>query len=203
MTVRTFAFAAFLACLSSAAAAQPGAQRARPAPPAPPAAPTPGVPPLAIQPPGPPAAPAPPPRRDGQPVNVKVELTILDSRGGAAATRKTVSVVVADNMNGFIRSTSNYTLPGRVESVPLNVDVEPQIIADNKLRLRLSVQYDLPNSLASAAGGGDGQGNLFTTQLRESLAIIVESGKSIVAAQSADPVGDRQVTIEVKATILR
>jgi hypothetical protein len=32
---------------------------------------------------------------------------------------------------------------------------------------------------------------------------VLESGKPIVAAQSADPVGDRQVTIEVKATILR
>jgi hypothetical protein len=39
--------------------------------------------------------------------------------------------------------------------------------------------------------------------LRENLALILESGKAVVAAQSADPVGDRQVTVEVKATILR
>jgi hypothetical protein len=127
--------------------------------------------------------------------------SILDQRGGATAARKTVSVVVADNMTAFIRSTSNYTIPGRFVDVPLNVDVEPQIIADNKLRVRLGLQYDLPNSLASAQT--EKPGELFTTQLRENLSLILENGKSIVAAQSADPVGDRQVTIEVKATILR
>jgi hypothetical protein len=33
--------------------------------------------------------------------------------------------------------------------------------------------------------------------------VILENGKSVSVAQSADPVGDRQVTIDVKATILR
>ena len=33
--------------------------------------------------------------------------------------------------------------------------------------------------------------------------MILESGKAMIAAQSADPVGDRQVTVEVKATILK
>ena len=33
--------------------------------------------------------------------------------------------------------------------------------------------------------------------------MILESGKPLVVAQPADPVGDRQVTIEVRATILR
>ena len=33
--------------------------------------------------------------------------------------------------------------------------------------------------------------------------LILENGKTMVVAQSADPVGDRQVTVEVKATILR
>jgi hypothetical protein len=33
--------------------------------------------------------------------------------------------------------------------------------------------------------------------------LVLENGKPLVAAQSADPVGDRQVTVEVKATILK
>jgi hypothetical protein len=33
--------------------------------------------------------------------------------------------------------------------------------------------------------------------------LILESGKSLVVSQAADPVSDRQVTVEVKATILR
>ena len=46
-------------------------------------------------------------------------------------------------------------------------------------------------------------GSLQKTSIQETLSLILESGKPVVAAQSADPVGDRQVTIEVKATILR
>jgi hypothetical protein len=35
------------------------------------------------------------------------------------------------------------------------------------------------------------------------VTLILESGKPMVAAQSADPIGDRQVTVEVRATVLR
>src|SRR5207244_9092580 len=68
--------------------------------------------------------------------------------------------------------------------------------------LRVNLQYDLPGSVTgnpTEAGGG----MLRRTQIRENLAVILENGKSITVAQSADPVGDRQVTIDVKATILR
>ena len=39
--------------------------------------------------------------------------------------------------------------------------------------------------------------------LHESVPVILENGKPMIAAQSADPIGDRQVTVEVKATILK
>jgi hypothetical protein len=189
----------FASICTTALLLSPAVGQAQPPPPAPapPQAPT------APKPPNAPAPPAPPARREGQPVNVKVDLTILDQRGSGTPTRKTVTVVVADNMTGFIRTQSFYTTSGRAEAVPLNVDVDPQILSDGKIRLRIGVQYDLPSSLAVPEGGERPQGNLFTTQLRENLAIIVDNGKSIVAAQSAEPVGDRQVTLEVKATILR
>jgi hypothetical protein len=205
MTLRTFVCCAmFSAFVPAAAFAQNEPQRP-PAPARPPAA-QPPAPPVSPAPPTPPAPPAPStprtPRREGQPVNLKTEITIVDQRGSSSPTRKTVSVVVADNMVGFIRSTSNYTMVGRVESVPLNVDVEPQLVADNKIRMRLNVQYDLPNSLAQD-GSDLKPGNLFTTQLRENLSFILENGKPLVVAQSADPVGDRRVTIEVMATVLK
>jgi len=191
----------FASICATALLLSPAVGHAQPPPPAP----APQQAPTAPKPPNAPVPPPAPPRREGQPVNVKVELTIVDQHGAGNAARKSVSVVVADSMTGFIRSQSNYTSNGRVEAVPLNVDVDPQILADGKIRLRIGLQYDLPNSLAapSAAGNDRASGNLFSTQLRENLAIIVENGKSIVAAQSADPVGDRQVTLEVKATILR
>jgi len=149
-----------------------------------------------------PPAPASLVRREGQPINVKVEVTITDQRGGTPALKKTVTVVTGDNMNGFIRSSANYT---NIGTVPLNVDTEPQLLADGKIRLRVNLEYDLPApaAIGPAEGVPATERLLRVTQIRENLALILESGKPIVAAQSADPVGDRQVTIEVKATVLR
>ena len=148
--------------------------------------------------------PAPPaPRREGQPVNIKVDVTITDMRGGNAAAKKTVSVVTADGMGGFIRSQANYY---NIGEVPLNVDTEPYLLPDGKIRLRVNLQYELPapppNPAAPSEVGREA-GGLRKTSIHENLSLILENGKPIVAAQSADPVGDRQVTIEVKATVLR
>jgi hypothetical protein len=41
------------------------------------------------------------------------------------------------------------------------------------------------------------------TVMHDSVSLILESAKPMIAAQSADPIGDRQVTVEVKATVLR
>jgi hypothetical protein len=198
MTIRTLALTAVLV---AAAAGSPLAQTPAPAgQPAPPprartAAPNPDAPPPPTT-----AAVAPqPPRREGQPINVKVDVTITDQHGnGATAIKKTVSVVTGDSMSGFIRSNAYYQDLG---PVPLNIDTEPQILSDGRIRLRVNLQYDLPTTRAGeppTPGGG-----LRKTELRENLALILESGRAVVAAQSADPVGDRQVTVEVKATILR
>ena len=138
------------------------------------------------------------PRRTGQPVNVKIEVTIADQHSGAAALKKTVSVVTGDAMSGFIRTRANYSSAG---DVWLNIDAEPEILSDGKIRVRVNVQYDLPEKTQPTEPVG--YGRLVKTEIRENLALILENGKPIVAAQSADPAVDRQVTIEVKATILR
>jgi hypothetical protein len=138
------------------------------------------------------------PRREfaGQPVNIRVEVTITDQRGAGAAPKKTVTVVTGDQLSGFIRTQTLF--PG-IGDVPLNVDAEPQILSDGKIRLRLNLQYDLP----APVGTTEGDRTPLKTTIRENLALVLENGKPLVAAQSADPVSDRQVTVEVKATILR
>ena len=137
-------------------------------------------------------------RREGQPINVRVDLTLTDQRGGAAPIKKTVSVVVADGHAGFIRSSSEINGVG---SVPLNIDAEPQILADGKVRLGINVQYDLPSP--PEALSNISRGTALRTAVHENLALILESGKSMIAAQSADPLSDRQVVVEVKATVMR
>jgi hypothetical protein len=181
------------------AAAQPRSPSTPAAPAAVPQPPAPAAPPAPVAPPGPPAPPAPP--REGQALNVKVDLTITDQRGGNPVFKKTVTVVTADGMAGFIRSTARYRDLG---DVPLNVDAQPRLLADGKIRVSVNLQYDLPGSTETADGRVTGAiGPLTKTSIHENLSLVLENGKSIVAAQSADPVGDRQVLIEVKATILR
>jgi hypothetical protein len=179
--------------VAAAIAIAPGVASAVQPPPPPPAATT--KPPTHGQ--QPPAAPR-TERRPGQPANVKVELTISDQRSGGPAVKKTITVLTADGMTGLIRSSAQYM---NVGEVPLNVDALPDILEGGKVRLHLNVQYDLPPSEQALANLKTG--TLTRTQIHESLGLILDSGKPIVAAQSADPVSDRQVTIEVTATILK
>ena len=111
--------------------------------------------------------------------------------------KRTISLTVGDGFTGFIRTQSSIY---RMNDVPLNVDASPTLI-DGKIRLGFSLQYDWPAPIEP--GKDIPAGSVTRTTLHDSLSLILESGKSMVAAQSADPIGDRQVTVEVKATILR
>jgi hypothetical protein len=167
--------------------------------------PPPGQTPRSEQPPTPAARTATPPapatpRREGQPVNIKVEFTLSDQRGGAAPVKRTVSVIVADSRGGFIRSSSDVV--GVAGGVVLNIDANPELLADGKIRLGCNLQYDWPAPLEQADRSLP-RGTVMKTVMHDSVSLILESGKPMVAAQSADPIGDRQVTVEVKATVLR
>ena len=203
MTTRTFALTALLVAVSAGSTlAQtppvtlqtPTAPRARGG--TPPAEPRMAIPPPAAV---APAAAAPErPRREGQAVNVKVDLTLTDQRGGAQPIKRTVTVLAADGYTGSIRTMSQMYDPTTAPlTVPLNVDASPTLIADGKIRLAINLQYDWPGPAERV------RGQIVNTSLHDQLMMILESGKSMIVAQSADPVGDRQVTVEVKATILR
>ena len=144
------------------------------------------------------AAPAAPerPRREGQPINVKVDLTLTDQRGGSAPVKRTVTVLAADGYTGSIRTQSQVI---QVGAVPLNVDASPTLLADGKIRLGINLQYDWPAPTETNSA----RGTVVSTSLHDQLMMILENGKSMIVAQSADPIGERQVTVEVKATILR
>jgi hypothetical protein len=142
-------------------------------------------------------------RREGQPVNIKIDFTITDQRGNAPAIKRTLTLIVADERTGSIRSQSSVF---QVGDVPLNVDASPALLTDGKIRLGFNLQYDWPAPLEGAAANPTLQparGTVIKTALHDSVTLILESGKPMIAAQSADPIGDRQVTVEVKATVLR
>lgn len=135
------------------------------------------------------------PRAVAQLINVKLDLTITDQRGTAAPATKTVTMVLADRGNGRIRTQGEVRSQagGRAISTTLNVDAQPEITRDNRVRMTIVIEYR-PQS-------PDGEDS--SASVSESMTVILEDGKSLVVSQSADPHSDRKVKIEAKATFLK
>jgi len=142
-----------------------------------------------------PAAPRPDPR---QPINIRLELTITDQSGPGAPAKRTVSMIVADGREGSIRSGGRLNIEGKgLHEVTLNVDAEPWILDDNKIRLHLALEYT-PKPDPDNAMSGEGR-----SRLSERLGLIVEAGKPMLISQASDPTSDRKITVDLVATILK
>ena len=182
--------------------------QAPPTPPAPPAAAAPQAPPSPRSPQAPPApraprattgeAPSPDerPRMRGQLINLRLEFTVTDQIGTAAPVRKTVMMNVADGESGRIRTNAEVPRNKAWTTVPLSVDAYPTI-EGAKIRLRASLEYQL---LSEAPGPDLPAGK---TSMTQSVTALLNDGVSTILCQSADPLTDRKVTLEVKATIIK
>jgi hypothetical protein len=192
MPKHQFVFAAVFALVAAHALAQttPRTPNAAPTPPS-------AQPPQA--PPPPPPAPAPPaPRREGQPINVRVDTTITEAGGTAPPVKKTVTAVAGDGFDASVRematvSNSPPTLP--VPPTALNVDASPTILSNGRIRVRVTLQY--------AAGQTQPSDTRARTDIRQTLVLNLENGKPLVISEASDPISDRRVTVEVTAMILR
>jgi len=181
---------ALTALLLTASHALAQAPRVPPAPPAPP---------RAAAAPAPPAPPA-PPRKEGQPVNVRVELTIAESGAGAPPVKKSIIAVVGDSYNSFVREngvqdTDRQNMPTQRTAFPLNLDVRPEILTNGKIRLTCTIQYQSSQLPA--------QDRRITTDIRQTLVLNLDNGKALTISEATDPITDRKVTVEVTATILK
>jgi hypothetical protein len=141
-----------------------------------------------------PALAVPPEQREarGQPVNIRIDLSIVDE-GGPSPSRKSVSLTIADRQLGSVRAV--VITPG-MPDVPLNVDATPMLEGEGRIRARISLDYR-PNT-----PGGDSKAPV-PPQMRVVFNVMLVDGKKIVAAQAADPTTDRRVSVEVTATILK
>lgn len=167
-----------------------------PEPPKPPKA---GLPREPKEPPPAPAPEAPPRREPGQLANVRIDVTITDQKGPAKPLTKTLTLTLADRENGMVRSEGETPVAagmGEMHKVPLHVDAFPAIEGD-KIRLRLSLNYSFVDNPTAESP------RVPKTEVRETLSVVLDNGKPMVVAQSADPITDRHITLEVKATILR
>jgi hypothetical protein len=142
-------------------------------------------------------------RAPGQPINIKLDLTITDQLGPGEPAKKTVSMIVADRYQGAIRSAGN-----SVRAV-LNVDATPQILPSGSVRVMLGIEYNPRQATVQQQVKGPG-GELIPfppepggSSLNQRVAIILEPGKPLVLSQAADPISDRKITVEIRATILK
>jgi hypothetical protein len=215
---------AVVVSISTVAAAQPATapvdrpgaavsfEQAPPAPPAPPAQPVPAAAPQAqtTPRPGQPAraprastgeAAAPtlePPRRSrGQLINLRLEFTVTDQIGTAPPVKKIITMNVADGESGRIRTNAEVHRKNTSPTVvPLSVDASPEI-EGNRIRLRASLEYQL---LKDAPEPDLPAGK---TSITQSVTAILNDGVTTILSQSADPLTDRKVTLEVKAVIIK
>lgn len=128
--------------------------------------------------------------------NVRVEFTLTDQQSGAPTTTKTVMLTTGNYTWGRLRSQ----IESRVYGVaPLNVDARPRVLSDGRINVELTIDYSTGRN-AEAEGNSD---KIQVIRINQSLTAIVESGKSLLVTQSADPVSDRKVTVEVKATVVK
>jgi hypothetical protein len=139
----------------------------------------------------------------GQPLNIKLDLTITDQAGPGEPAKRTVTMIVADRQPGSIRSTGNQV------QARMYVDATPRILANGDVQVFLGLEYNprqtrtdkpagpemppFPNEPASTGG----------SSLNQRITLVLQPNKPLVISQAADPVSDRKITVEVRASILK
>jgi hypothetical protein len=157
------------------------AQQQPPAPPKPPAAP---AVPVAPAPPAPPV-PAVDPEQGGQPINIRLDVTVTDHGGASGAQPKTLMVMLVDRAMGRTRAA--------FEDRSIAVDARPTLV-DGRIRVFITVVSEAPPNFT-------GPPKDHTLGWRNSFSLLLDNGKPMLALETSDAVTKRRMSIEVKATI--
>ena len=132
--------------------------------------------------------------------NVQIELTLTDQLGSQPPEKKIVSMIASHMSWGKIRSAGQVYPAGEPPYVvELNVDARPWVTVENQIQLDLTFVYAPLKS-----GGEQKEGNKQRPSgINQSQTVILQSGKPLIVSQAADPISDRKVVVEVKATVLK
>lgn len=170
-------YVALLVCVMSLslAAQQP------PAPPKAPAAPV------------APAPPAPPdPEQGGQPINIRLDVSVIDQTAEGANQPKSLMVMLVDRALGRTRAA--------FQDRSIAVDARPTIV-DGRIRAYLTIQSERShNPFRSVMPGSTPEQEDHTINWRNSFSLLLENGKPMLALETNDAVTKRKMSIEVKAT---
>ena len=140
------------------------------------------------------------PRPLRQLTNVQLELTLTDQTGTGPVEKKTVSMIVASSSLGKVRSSG--TIRPQADApypVVLNVDARPNLNPDGSVTLELTIEY-YPLKDAGLEKEGAKQR---PSGINQSQTVVLQNGRPLVISQAADPINDRKVIVEVKATVLK
>ena len=158
----------------SIAAQQKPAPPAAPAAPAPPTAPAPPSPPIDVE-------------QGGQPLNIRLDVTVTDQTAGGVPQPKALMVMLVDRAMGRTRAA--------FQDRSIAVDARP-VMVDGRIRVSVTVQSDRAVSFVPPKETDD-----HTIAWRNSFSLLLENGKPMLALETSDTVTKRKMSIEVKATI--
>lgn len=127
------------------------------------------------------------PEQGGQPINIRLDVSVTDRTGEGAAQPKSLMVMLVDRAMGQTRAA--------FQDRSIAVDARPTIIDG---RIRVSVTLQSENSRLMHMPGAERDATL---DWRNSFSLLLENGKPMLALETMDAVTKRQMSIEVKATI--
>ena len=90
---------------------------------------------------------SPPPVRQGKDINIRIDGTVIESRGDKVVDKKVISVTCVDGRSAFVRSSQQ--VPFRVKGSegfayrdqPLNMDADVTLRDDGRVLARITVEY--------------------------------------------------------------
>ena len=164
--------------------------------PPPPNAPgTPQAPPAPAAPSAPPSPPA-DPEAGGQPLNIRLDVSVIDHTAQGTAQPKSLMVMLVDRAMGRTRAA--------FQDRSIAVDARPTI-TDGRIRVYLTIQSDKARNpftvVSPVSPGQNPEPEDHTINWRNSFSLLLENGKPMLALETNDAVTKRKTSIEVKATI--
>jgi hypothetical protein len=125
----------------------------------------------------------------GRDLNVQIEVTISDQIATSAPEKRVVAMIVADRAFGRIRSNASQGL------AVLNIDARAELLENDRIVVELTVEYN--------PAPPEGAPLKRPAALNEMLTVILQNGKPLLVSQAADPLTDRRMTVEVRASVVK
>ena len=124
----------------------------------------------------------------GQPINIRLDVTVTDQEAQGAPQPKSLMVILVDRAMGRTRAA--------FEDRSIAIDARPTMV-DGRIRVSVTLQSEA----SRVSGSPPSTQREMTLNWRNSFSLLLENGKPMLALETMDAVTKRKMSIEVKATI--